>query len=126
VTVPLVQTALPQEVPAAATRQWPAPSHLPVVPHALADVVQLSASAAPSPTFAHTPLAFAQVWHVPQLAVVQQVPSTQLPEVHSSSWPQVEPFAFRPGPQAPLRQTLPGAQSAVVEQRCRHAPDLQV
>ncbi len=114
----------PHDVPAAATRQCPAPSHLPVVPQVVFDVAQLSASLAPSATFAQAPFDVAHVWHVPQLAVVQHVPSTQLPDVHSSSWLQLEPLDLRPGPHEPLRHTLPEAQSASAVQRCKHAPDL--
>ena len=52
------------------------------------------------------PPATLQTWQVPQLAVEQQTPSTQLPLPHSAPAAQIWPRRLRP--QAPALQTLPG------------------
>ena len=55
-----------------------------------------------------------QAWQVPQLAVEQQTPSTQLPLPHSV--PEVQIWPRRLSPQAPALQTFPGEQSVLVAQ----------
>ena len=52
----------------------------------------------------------AQVWHVPQLEVVQQTPFVQLALVHSWAAVQVAPFAF-------LAVQLPGVVVLPVQYR---------
>jgi hypothetical protein len=87
-----LQLAVPHEVPADACWQAP-PWHRPVFPQ-VADVVQ-RASAVPLSTLAQVPLPLmSQAWQVPQLAVVQQTPSTQLPDEHSCATVQTAPAAF--------------------------------
>jgi hypothetical protein len=103
-----------QPVPLGATLQWPAPSHLPVVPHAFMDVSseQVSASLRSSPTFAHVPLALPQVWHVPQEGDEQQVLSTQLPLPHSLPVVQWAPRALLPQLPVATSHALSEMQSA--------------
>jgi hypothetical protein len=106
---PATQTP-PQLAPCALGLQAPLPSHLPVVPQGLEPVssLQLSESDASSGTLAQVPCGFAQLLHVPQLALAQQVPSTQLPEPHSLPEPQPVPSAFLPqlpSPQVPTEQS---------------------
>jgi hypothetical protein len=60
-----------------------------------------------------------QTWQVPQLAVEQQTPSTQLPLPHSV--PNVQIWPRRLSPQAPALQTFPGEQSALLAQTETHA-----
>jgi hypothetical protein len=42
------------------------------------------------------PVGFAQVWHLPEQALSQQVLSTQLVEAQSESSVQVDPLGFLP------------------------------
>ena len=60
-----------------------------------------------------------QTWQVPQLAVEQQTPSTQLPLPHSVPAAQIWPR--RLSPQAPALQTFPDEQSALLAQTATHA-----
>jgi hypothetical protein len=64
--------------------------------------------------------ATAHDWQVPSHAVVQQIPCSQRLEAHSLGDPQGAPGGF--GPQLPLTQARPGAQSASVAQLPRHLP----
>jgi hypothetical protein len=50
-----------------------------------------------------------QTWQLPQLAVEQQTPSTQLPLAHSVPTEQICPSRLRP--HDPFVQNCPGAQS---------------
>jgi hypothetical protein len=100
----------PQLCPCARGLHTPLPLHLPVVPQAFEPVssLQLSGSDASSGTLAQVPWSFAQLLHVPQLPLLQQVPSTQLPEPHSLPAPQLAPSAFLPqlpSPQVPTEQS---------------------
>ncbi len=87
---------LPQPMPIAAFLQAPLPSHLPVLPQVLLDVssVHESLSVPLLGTLAQLPEA--QVWQVPQELDPQQVPSTQLPDMHCPPALQLSPFAFNP------------------------------
>jgi hypothetical protein len=98
----------------------PLPLHRPVVPQGLVPVssLQLSGSDASLGRLAQTPWAFAQLAQVPQLEVLQQVPSTQLPEPHSPPEVQLAPRALLP--QEPPPQT-PTEQSSSRVQVCRQA-----
>jgi hypothetical protein len=104
--------------------QWPAPSQVPVVPQLDGGIIMHVAvgSAAPGSTGWQVPWKFGnpQVAHVPQLAIVQQNPSVQLPLKHSVPSAQVAPFALR------LVQTFdmqvkPAAQSPSPAHVVRHA-----
>lgn len=97
----------------------PLPLHTPVVPHSVPSSVQLSGSVPPLATLAHVPAVFAQVWQVPQLAVEQQVPSTQCFDVHWSSAVHEAPSLFKP--QVPMSHVLPGEQSAELVQIVRQS-----
>ncbi len=66
----------------------------------------------------HIPWALAQLWQVPQAALPQQVPSTQLPDPHSLPALQAAPSAFFP--QVPPPHT-PIEQSSSPLQVCRQA-----
>jgi hypothetical protein len=96
VAVPAGQVAFAQEVPFAYLWQPPAPSHLPFVPHVAAPWSAqnvLEVGVAPAITGAQPPAlpATLQAWHGPQLALVQQTLSTQLPVVHWLPAPQDAP-----------------------------------
>lgn len=73
-------------------------------------------SETPAAMSAHVPLAFAQVLHAPQLSLAQQVLSTQLLDVQSSSSLHDAPNDFLPGPQLMTEQTLVPEQSPSVVQ----------
>jgi hypothetical protein len=60
-----------------------------------------------------------QAWQVPQLALVQQTPSTQLLLSHSVPAAQAWPGRLRP--HAPSVQNLPGAQSELLAQTVTQA-----
>jgi hypothetical protein len=111
-----VQLAVPQLVPSATLRQAPVPSQVPSNPHVVLVAVQAPwGSVLPLGTGWQEPVPLRlQTAHMPQLAVEQQTPSTQLPLPHSlpaeQSWPR------RLSPQAPALQTFPGEQSALVAQ----------
>jgi hypothetical protein len=64
----------------------------PVLPHPV--LAGQRASAVLFARFAHVPFPALHDWQVPQLAVEQQTPSTQLALTHSFATPQVAPFAF--------------------------------
>jgi hypothetical protein len=116
VAVEPVQLAVPQLVPGAPLRQAPLPSHVPSKPQGGLVAAQAPwGSVLPAVTGWHEPLPpRLQTWQVPQLAVEQQTPSTQLPLPHSL--PEVQIWPRRLSPQAPALQTFPGEQSALVAQ----------
>jgi hypothetical protein len=74
----------------------PLPSHLPVLPQELLDVssLQVSESVPSSGTLAQVPVL--HFWQVPHELLAQQVPSTQLPDVHCPPAVQAAPLALRP------------------------------
>jgi hypothetical protein len=73
----------------------PAPSHVPVNPQVVVPPHWPAGAVWPAPMFAQVPAAFRlQDWQVPQEAVEQQTPSTQLPLVHSLPATQTTPNAF--------------------------------
>jgi hypothetical protein len=115
-SVESVQVALPQLVPTPALAHSPLPSHVPLLPQGGLLVAQPPCgSMLPAATGWQDPglPVRLQTWQLPQLALEQQTPSTQLPLSHSvpaaQSWPR------RLRPQAPLAsQNLLGAQSALL------------
>jgi hypothetical protein len=107
--VPLVHdSAKPQAFEAGCC--WQAPdTQTPVLPHSPLIGQRLCGSAELLATFAQVPLPLTlHDWHVPQLEVVQQTPSVQLPLVHSLAASQVAPFAF-------LAAQLPGVAVVPVQ-----------
>ncbi len=106
-------SAAPQLVPTAALAQLPVPSQVPLLPQGalLLPTQPPCGSAAPAETFAQVPAlpVTLQAWQVPQLALVQQTPSTQLLLSHSPALAQAWPGRLRP--HVPSVQNLPGAQS---------------
>jgi hypothetical protein len=125
VAVPAVHESAPQLVPAAAERQAPAPLQLPSNPQGGAVVQPPCGSLVPAATAVQVPAdpATLQAVHVPQLAVPQQTPSTQLPAWHSLPIAQAWPSRLRP--HEPLLQTLPGVQSLSLLQTATQAVPLQ-
>lgn len=114
------QLAVPQLVPSATLRQPPLPSQVPSNPHGGVIAVQAPwGSVLPAGTGWQEPPPRLQTWHMPQLAVEQQTPSTQLPLAHSV--PAVQSWPGRLSPQAPALQTFPGEQSALVAQTATQA-----
>jgi hypothetical protein len=95
--IPVVgsQVAAAQTVLLEATWQAP-PWQRPVIPQVVPEAVQRPCgSAAPLPTAAQVPtLLTLHAWQVPQLALVQHTPSTQLPELQSCAAVQATPAAF--------------------------------
>ena len=61
-------------------------------------------------------------WHCPEQLVLQQTPSTQLPDAHSVPAAQAVPFTLRHWPTAPV--TLQ-AYPAVLHALLQHTPDTQ-
>jgi hypothetical protein len=77
----------------AACVQAPEPLQLPVLPHGGLAAQRPCGSARPPVTLAQIPVPLTvHAWQVPQAAVEQQTPSTQLPLVHSWPVPQVVPL----------------------------------
>ena len=75
--------------------QAPATSQVPVFPQVPPAAQRAWGSEIPLPTFAQVPRPFRlQAWQVPQEAVVQQTPSTQLPLPHSWAAAQSAPLPF--------------------------------
>jgi hypothetical protein len=125
VAVPAVHEGAPQLVPTAVDRQAPAPLQVPSNPQGGAAVQPPCGSLVPAATAVQVPAepATLQAAHVPQLAVPQQTPSTQLPPWHSLPIAQAWPSRLRP--HAPPLQTLPGAQSPSLLQTATQAVPLQ-
>ena len=93
---PLHDVARPQETVAAASWQPPAPLHAPVLPHGGAAGHCPDGARVPAGMLVHTPALPVRLhaWHVPQLALPQQTPSTQLPLMHWLAAPHCVPFGF--------------------------------
>src|SRR4051794_28806571 len=106
-----------QTVPTAYLRHPPIPSQVPSVPHEEApESAHWASGSTPAGTLVQFPSlpGTAQERHVPVQALEQQTPCWHIPELQSSSDPQVPPSgAF---PQLLLVQTLPGLQSESVLQ----------
>ena len=115
------QLAVPQLVPDPPLRHAPLPSQVPSFPQGgLATAQEPCGSVFPAGTGWQEPVPLRlQTWQVPQLAVEQQTPSTQLPLPHSV--PTVQIWPRRLSPHAPALQTFPGEQSAVLVQTDTHA-----
>jgi hypothetical protein len=125
VAVPAVQEGEPQLVPAAAERQAPAPLQVPSNPQGGAAAQPPCGSLVPAATAEQVPAdpATLQAAQVPQLAVPQQTPSTQLPPWHSL--PAAQDWPRRLSPHEPALQTFPGAQSPSLPQTATQAEPLQ-
>jgi len=123
--VPAAHEGAPQLVPTAAARQAPAPLQVPSNPQGGAAAQPPCGSLVPAATAVQVPAepATLQAAHVPQLAVPQQTPSTQLPPWHSFPIAQAWPSRLRP--HEPPLQTFPGAQSASLLQTATQAVPLQ-
>lgn len=111
-------------VPAAYFWQMPVPSHLPLVPQVAGPMSMHRArgSAAPMADTVHLPMlpARLQLRQAPVQAVLQQTPST-----HCWLWQSPFTAHFWPsslGPQLPLTQATPSAQSALPVHFELHAP----
>lgn len=91
VDVDPLHDAVPQVVPAAIGRQAPVPSQVPLKPQGGAGRQPPCGSIAPTGTGLHVPADPATLHdvHVPQLAVEQHTPSTQLPLSHSAGAAQI-------------------------------------
>ena len=116
-----VQLAVPQLVPSTPLRQAPLPSQVPSGPHGGLLATQAPCrSVLPAGTGWQEPVPpRLHTWQVPQLAVEQQTPSTQLPLPHSAPPAQICPR--RLSPHAPALQTFPDEQSLLVAQTATHA-----
>jgi hypothetical protein len=117
------QVAAAHVVPAAYSRQPPAPSHAPSVPHA---ATPLSAhwfnGSTPTGTKVHVPCvpASAHDRHVPVQLELQHTPCWQSPDAHSVPAVQVSPSGrFE---HCPPLQTFGDAHSALPEHAVRHRP----
>ena len=114
--MPLAHFSGAHAVPVGYLRQPPAPSQVPLVPQeaAFRSTHIARGSAAPAAIGWQVPgaEASAQLRQAPWQASAQQTPSTQNPLPHSPAPAQVCPFDF--GPQLPLTQLCPPAQSASV------------
>jgi hypothetical protein len=123
VNVDPVHVAAPHVVPAAYSRQAPAPSHVPSVPQVAAPwSAHWLRGSCPAATSVHVPMAPAMAHdrHVPVHELVQQTPCWHRPDWHSVPAPHVTPGSFFE--HTPLLQTLPAAQWASVVQVMRHVP----
>src|SRR5450631_980397 len=116
-----LQLAVPQLVPSVPLRQPPLPSQVLSFPQGGFVAAQPPCgSTVAADTGRQEPVSpRLQTWQVPQLAVEQQTPSTQLPLPHSAPPAQSWPRCLRP--QAPALQTFPGEQSALLAQTATHA-----
>src|SRR5215510_5933402 len=93
---PLHDAARPHDTVAAASWQPPAPLQAPVFPHGGAAGHWPAGAALPAGMFAHVPRlpATLQASHVPQLALPQHTPFTQLPLMHWLAAVHARPFGF--------------------------------
>jgi hypothetical protein len=101
VATPLVHDGATHITEVDAWVQAPLPLQVPVLPQVPLAEQRACGSVTPAPTLAQVPSPFRlQAWQVPQAAVEQQTPSTQLPVLHSCPAPQTAPLALR-GTQLP-------------------------
>ena len=93
---PLHDAARPHDTLAAASWQPPAPLQAPVLPHGGAAAHCPDGARVSAGMFAHTPALPDRLhtWHVPQLGLPQQTPSTQLPLMHWLATVHCTPFGF--------------------------------
>lgn len=126
VAVEPVHDAVPQLVPAGIGRHAPLPSQVPLNPQGGLAAQPPCGSIAPAGTGRHVPALPATLHdaQVPQLAVEQQTPSTQLPLSHSAPAAQICPSRFLP--HEPLLHTVPGTQSLSMAQAERQVVPLQL
>lgn len=93
--VPVHDSPRPQETLLAAWVQPLAPLHVPVLPHGGAAVHWPVGAAVPAASGVHVPGDVPlQVWQVPQAALPQQAPFTQLPLMHWLPAVHTSPLAF--------------------------------
>jgi len=126
VDVDPLHDAVPQLVPSGIGRQAPLPSQVPLKPQGGVGRQPPCGSVAPTATGLHVP-ADPDTLHdvqVPQLAVEQQTPSTQLPLSHSDGAAHIWPSRFFP--HEPALQNMPPAQSASTAQAARQVAPLHV
>jgi len=103
VATPLVHDGATHITEVDAWVQAPLPLQVPVLPHVPLAEQRACGSVTPAPTLAQVPSPFRlQAWQVPQEAVEQQTPSTQLPLPHSCAVPQAIPSPFRARQLPPL------------------------
>ena len=126
VEVDPLHEAVPQLVPSGVDRQAPLPLQVPSKPQGGAGRQPPCGSIAPTATGLHVPADPATLHdvQVPQLAVEQQTPSTQLPRSHSEGAAQIWPRRFLP--HEPALQNMPATQSASTPQAARQVVPLQV
>jgi hypothetical protein len=117
-----VQTAEPQMVVAGKVAQLLNSSHSPVVPQVVDASWAQAGSAFPAWSGVQVPSRFTmlQARQAPVQALLQQYPSTQWVEAHSTSAPHTEPFIF--GPQLPPMHLRPEMQSASLLQTAKQDP----
>jgi hypothetical protein len=93
--VPVQETPRPQAVDAAACWQPLAPLHVPVLPQGALAGHWPAGAGVPSASGVQVPgVVPLQVWQVPQAALPQQTPSTQLPLMHWLAAPQIDPLGL--------------------------------
>ncbi len=99
---------------------FPPPSQVPVFPQGLlVDGAQAPCgSAVPACTLVQAPAfpATLHAWQVPQVAEVQQTPSTQLPVPHSAAEAHAWPVRFLPHELVEVSQLLGDRQSLLLVQ----------
>lgn len=109
-------------VPATYFWQAPAPSHLPLNPHAAGPAsVQPETAGMPAPMFVHMPTAPGRLHarQPPEQSMLQHTPCEQNPVTHSPPAPHIEPTGFLP--QLPAMHAFPVTQSPSPEQVVLHA-----
>jgi len=110
------ETGAPQATVAAPWAQPLAPLQAPVLPHGAAAGHWPVGAVVPAASGVQVPGAVPlQVWQMPQVALPQQTPLTQLPMVHSFAAPQAAPFAFL-ATQLPAVVAFPVQYRLVLEQ----------
>jgi hypothetical protein len=125
VNVDPLQVAAPQLAVAAALRQEPLPSHLPLNPQGGFGGQPPCGSMSSATTGLHIPARPATLHdrQLPQLLESQQTPSTQWVLSHSAAAVHSWPRRFKP--HEPALQTLPGAQSPSLPQAALQVVPLQ-
>jgi hypothetical protein len=108
-------------VPAGASRQAPAPLHIPSVPQATVSTAHWPSGSCPAGTGEQVPAlpVTAHERQSPVQVLLQQTFCWQRPDVHSAAAAQAAPLGFLP--QLPALQVLGAAQSASAVQEVRQA-----